>query len=317
MKVLVTDIGYGDTKYCYLDGKRQIRGKIPTLVSPLNSLTEQKGPGKTTSYRYGDKLYLIGTEARYANHVIISTTKDFLPNYSPLMVARVASSLSLDDTETPFDALIVSLSIRDWTMHDKMIEILSKFVVNNCLYRQKVEIFPQGLGIWVEAGSRDNIMIIDIGYNTVDVAVFVEGELNTDLSFAIRGFGAIRFISEIAEYINSRSDEEFTPNEICYILQQSDTFFERMGVSNEAKECAIDWFHTLWDRLNARESFRKALKYMDICISGGGARFAKLIELPSYVEIMDTEPEFANVNGFVKYIGAGTEIQKTIHETEE
>ena len=304
MRVLITDIGYGDTKYWYQSDEEHVKGKIPTLIAPVNRLVDQKGPGKKTSYRYGDKLYLVGDEARYASHIIMSTTKDFIPSYSPLMVARIASGLSLEEEESPFDLLVVSLSIKDWFLSNRMVEVLSKFVVNGCLFSQKVEVFPQGLGIWVEAGARDNIMIVDIGYNTVDVAVFVDGELNPDLSFAIRGFGAIKFISEIAEHLNSNSNEEFTPNEICYMLQKSDSFFERMGVKNEAKACAVDWFQVLWERLNARESFRKAALYMDICISGGGARFAKLIELPSYVEVMDTEPEFANVNGFAKFIAS-------------
>jgi len=297
MNILVSDIGYGDTKYIFLQNGNEIRGKIPTLVAPV--MKSSSDLGDKTSFCYGDRNYLVGPEAKFASYVIPTTTSDFLASYSPLLIARILKEL---DSPDGLDLLVVSLSLKDWSLRGKVEKVMTSFTVSNQTHTQEVKVFPQGLGIWVEAGRPSNIAIVDIGYNTIDVPVFMDGRINPELSFAIAGMGTTAFISEVTDFINTNFKEDFTPNEICHFMQIESQYFRKLGIADEINKRAVDWFSDVWERLNSRPAFRRVLKHMKILIAGGGARFSKGIEFEEGVEVFNKDPEFANVMGFAKEI---------------
>ena len=297
MNILVSDVGYGDTKYIFLRNGNEIRGKIPTLVAPvMKSLSEL---GEHSSFCYGGRNYLVGPEAKFASYVIPTTTSDFLPSYSPLLIARILKEL---DNPDGLDLLVVSLSLKDWRMKCEIEQVMGGFTVSNRTYSQEVKVFPQGLGIWVECGRPEDVAIVDIGYNTIDVPVFMSGRINRELSFAIAGMGTTAFISEITDFINTRFKEDFTPNEICHFMQTESPYFKKLGIADEIKSRSVEWFSDVWERLNSRPAFRKVVKHMEIIIAGGGARFAPGSTLEANVKVHDRDPEFANVTGFAKEI---------------
>ncbi len=296
MVILVSDIGYGDTKYILLRDGEEFRGKIPTLVAPVMKNTMDVG--EDSSLCYGGRHFLVGEEAKFANQVIPTTTRDFLPLYSPLLVSQI-----LRKHEVPgIDLLVASLSLKDWGLKQDLMKALENFTVSGQSHSQEVEVFPQGLGIWVECGRPDDVAIVDIGYNTVDVPVFVDGRINRGLSFAIAGLGTTAFISEITDYVNSNFKEDFTPNEICHFMQTDNVYFRKLGIEDEIRTRSMDWFGYVWERLTSRSTFRKVMKHMEVMIAGGGARFASSDLLEPNVRILETDPEFANVRGFAKEI---------------
>jgi len=297
MRILVSDIGYGDTKYIFLDGESESKGKIPTLVAPVMKSSYELG--ENSSLSYGGRNFLAGPEAKYASYVIPTTTREFLMSYSPLLVARVLREL---EEMGGIDLLVVSLSLKDWRMKNEIEKVTGNFTVSNRTYSQEVKVFPQGLGIWVECGRPENVAIVDIGYNTIDVPVFMDGRINRELSFAIAGMGTTAFISEVTDFVNSNFKEDFTPNEICHFMQTESPYFQRLGIVDEIKSRSVDWFNDVWERLTSRQAFRKVVKYMDVIIAGGGARFALEAALDANVKVFGQAPEFANVMGFAKEI---------------
>ena len=301
MVILVSDIGYGDTKYILLRDGEEFRGKIPTLVAPVMKTAVDLG--EDSSLCYGGRHYFVGEEAKFASYVIPTTTRDFLPLYSPLLVSEI-----LRQHDVPrLELLVVSLSLKDWGLKQDLVKAMENFTVSGQSHSQEVKVFPQGLGIWVECGRPDNVVIVDIGYNTIDVPVFVDGRINRGLSFAIAGMGTTAFISEITDFVNSSFKEDFTPNEICHFMQTDNVYFRKLGIADEIKSRSVDWFNDVWERLNSRPTFRKVIKHMDVIIAGGGAKFASSEILEPNVRILDRDPEFANVMGFAKEIKMGVE----------
>ncbi len=295
VKILVTDVGYGDTKYALVENGNNMQGKIPTLVAPI---VEPRGFGDSGCMSFGGRSFLVGEDARFAKYVIPTTTEEFLPTYSPLVLAKILKSKSPEGV----DLVVVSLSLRDWEKKNRLEKSVAGFTVSGTSFTQEVKVFPQGLGIWVDQGSPENAMVVDIGFNTVDVLIVVDGRPRKDLSFAISGMGTTAFLSDVTEFINRRAREDFTTNEVADLVQKKSPLLQRFGVLDEVKARAVNWFGDVWGRLLSRPVFSRGLKLLDtVVVAGGGARFIQ--SLPdSRVKVVKEEPEFANVRGFLAKI---------------
>ncbi len=297
MRILVTDIGYGDTKYVVIDGEEERRGKMPTLIAPV---VDTGGFGESAALSFGGREYLVGGDARFAGYVVPTTTEDFLVSYSPLILGRILMAEDLDGV----DAVVVSLSLRDWDKRVRLEKAVRSFTVSGRTFSHEVYVKPQGFGIWVDQGRPENAVIVDIGFNTVDVLMVVDGVAKREFSFAVAGLGTTAFISDVTEIVNRKAVQDFTPNEMAHLLQNDTGLLKKFGVVDEVAARKITWSKDLWSRLMSRPVFKKGLELLDVVIvAGGGARFFEGIR-DSRIRVVKDEPEFSNVRGFVRLIKA-------------
>jgi len=302
MKVLVFDPGYGDVKCAFVDtdSAEEMRlFKFPTLVTQARGgldFGERSGRGEII---WSGESWLVGEEAVRVGKVRDTTTNEFLKKYLSLLLGR-----ALLDVEDEVDEVVMAVSLYDWHRRNDFRQVAEKVTVNDQSFTHKVSLIPQGYGIWLECLAPGDGVIVDIGFRTVDVLVFVDGKPDGHRSFGIGGLGVRDFISDAAKLLSARSRVEFLPGEIAHFLQRNDPVFRRFGVEEEIRSKKEEWSARLWNTLTARDDFMRAMALAgSVVIAGGGARF--FIRPPSEeiaegidLQILKDEPKFANVRGF-------------------
>ena len=295
--ILAVDVGYGYTKYACGD----ILNKFPSAVAPVPAIT---GFGESRAYLYNGSRYLVGENALWSD-VISTRTEDFLINYSPLLIYHLLKKEGMESVST----LCVSLSIAEFsTRKDALASVCRRFTVNGETFEQDVKVYPQGLGIWVSSGSPENAVIVDIGFNTLDVLTMIEGEPRPEYSFSFSNRGVGVVTDAINGLINSRfPGSSLTPFMADSILMNGGRFrfFRREYDFSDFINRQRESFSSEVLSLVLSESrLKDILSYMDtFIIAGGGAHLISGTTADRYGFVIPEEPEFANVKGFL--IAAG------------
>ena len=299
MKVLVFDPGYGDVKCAFVDtgsGEGPRFFKFPTLVARARGGLDFGERGGEIFW--AGEGWLVGEEAARAGRVVSTTTDSFLERYLPLLLGRAL----LETGDEGVDEVVVAVSLHDWPRREVFERAAGRVMVNDRSFSHRVRLIPQGYGIWLEALSPWDGVVVDIGFRTVDVLVFVDGRPDGRRSFGMAGMGVVDFISEAARVLSARARVEFSPGEVAHFLQEGNPVVSRFGVSEELKSRAEEWSARLWSALAARDDFRRSMALLGrVVIAGGGARFfvkpedeAERVDM----QVLSEEPEFANVRGF-------------------
>jgi hypothetical protein len=312
--VLIVDIGYGDTKYLYLDEEGSVRkGKIPTAVVRLG---KEKIEGKFDALAtiskelvYNGTRYVVGEEALKEGIPLSTRRKDFIPTYAPLIIAKIFQRENLKGKSK----VVVSVAISDYTREhkEKIVQNLSRFMVNGNLFEFDVAVLPQGCGIYWDVfpeGNEGTVVVADIGFNTIDISVFENGRPIKEKLRGLPGYGTNRIIQNLAEKVSEEVGEPVSELEINRAVQSGG----KLKVYNREIPIA-DWFEEekevyaeeiiamietgpvgkLWRHAEAR------------IIAGGGGYF-----IPEQIRkekdvIVPEEPEFSNVRGFFNYFERG------------
>ncbi|MHB1680693.1 MAG: ParM/StbA family protein [bacterium] len=292
--VLSTDIGYSYTKYAY-DG---VLSKFPSIVSKAGSAD---CIGELKSYEYGGNRYNIGENA-FGNPNISTRTDDFLIKYSPLLLSHIFNKEDIRP-----DLICVSLSISEYKeKEEKLKDAVSKFIVNNEIYNQEVMVFPQGMGIWVSCGKPDNAVIIDIGYNTVDIFAVKDGAPSRDYSKGFPGVGTCILANNISQYIGSKFNGMFIPElEANKYLQDKKLKILRReyDLSEFIEDKKEDYSNTIINAILTTPEIKNIIDKTDnFIIAGGGAYYIRDDIKTKYKITIPDNPEYANVIGFLQAV---------------
>ena len=302
--LLATDIGYGDTKYGFLeDGKLTVK-KFPTAIARVT------GRDSFGDYieedneliAYQGKNYYVGSKAlNYPDRLIPTRTPDFNLTYSPLILYKIFKQEDLKPR-----MVSLSLSIGEFKRKkESMKKICSKFLVNGEYFEQEIFVFPQGIGIWKVAGSPQNAIIIDIGHNTVDVLSIKSGAPDRELSFGIDNMGTSNIATEIRNFIFQKFNELITEHEAKEILSTGKFTLYRKEipltemVEDLKKEYSEKVLNSILQHTSLKEFFKRAEK---VILAGGGAYFFSKETQKEYGIEIPPRPEFANTEGFFQIL---------------
>ena len=291
--ILSTDIGYSYTKYA-ADG---VLSKFPSIVSRAAGADYI---GESTDYEYNGDRYNVGDI--YGNPNIPTRTDDFLTKYSPLLLFHIFNKENIRP-----DLICVSLSISEYKEKEvKLKNAVSKFIVNNEFYNQEVMVFPQGMGIWVAAGKPDNAVIIDIGYNTVDIFAVKNGTPSRDYSKGFPGIGTCILANNISQYLSQKFNGMFIPElEANIYLQDKKAKIHRQvcdlaGFIEDKKE---DYSETIINAILTAPEIKNIIDKTDnFIIAGGGAYYIQDDIKAKYNITIPDKPEYANVTGFLQAV---------------
>lgn len=300
----IIDVGYGDTKYALLDGERVEYGKIPSMVTRVSGTSRDFGGfGEKKSISYGDGSYLVGELARFLGMSRSTLSSDFLLRFSPVLIGAIYLRHDVREVKE----LYVSLSLKDFDLGDRLIERLKSIAVNDRTYtHDRVSIYAQGIGIWCAFGSPENAVVVDIGFNTVDVVVVDAGQPVREFSDGIAGLGAVSFLSKAATVLSQQMGTEFSAQEVGYLLQKEDGLLQRIGIEEEVRHLAAEWTEILWEQLMSMPHFKRIAVYRnEILVGGGGAYFFKPDRMDRRIKVLFERPEFGNVSGFVESLRDG------------
>lgn len=291
--ILAVDVGYGYTKYAY----GGILGRFPSAVANVPVLT---GVGESSVYRFNGSYYLVGEEAGWSD-VIPTRTEDFLVNYSPLLIYHLFKKEHIGSVST----LCVSLSISEFdSKKERLASVCRSFAVNGEAFTQNVRVYPQGLGIWVSSGSPNNALIVDIGFNTLDVLTMIDGQPRPEYSFSFSNRGAGVVADAVNGLINAKFPGSFlTPFMADSIIANGGKFkfFRReYDFSDFIGRQKKIFAEGVLSAVLSESRLKDILSYIDeFIIAGGGAYFIPLETADRYGFTIPENPEFANVKGFL------------------
>ena len=288
MRVLGIDIGFGSVKV-YSD---ELEYKFPTAVAymPDDEVMEVE------KINVGGRYFVVGKDVKYvANYKIeIPGVKDLI-RWSGVFLKYVLDKFG------EFDVIVSGLP-PNAKRHVSEFEAVLKSVSRDA----KIKVLPQGAGILYDVVNRDaslgEVMVVDIGYNTVDclVAEKVDGVWKKKRGITIEGFGVMKAVSFMRELFSSRMgllknwsvSRLVDAFEVGYIVIDGD----RVDLSGYKAEAVKRYEEVLVSRLKAElgDDFR-GIEH--VVLAGGGAYYVGEKHFGKKV-IIPEKPEFSQARGY-------------------
>jgi len=272
--ICVMDPGYGNFKFWevnHLTG-RELGQIQPSVISKVPDWEYEKlnGIGKSACVTWRGERYLAGTIALSYGMNVPSLSKGWLEELACPVFAMACVHKDVED-------LYVMLSPADWDLKSRIEANLREAVPFN------ISFAIQGTGIWLEAKHPAKAVVIDVGFNTVDVLMVIEGAPVRELCFALKECGLVSFL------------EKLTKDDPVHLARRLED-----GDQELAEKVRNYYFNWLFQKLEARTEWRKKPAGLKMIFGGGGAYFIPP-ELADKV-IVPKQPELANARGFARYV---------------
>lgn len=308
-KVLGIDIGFGDVKIIYgtSDGNILKKFKFPSMVAVTSKsayvsdsrIFDYKG----YSYYIGDNAFSSPTE----NQIDITEYKN-LEYFAPLLLGYALSEIN----EIP-DIIVSGLSKAQIQFSGNFKKGLQLFAVNDKQYKfENVFVLPQGAGSKLcidkygdnfpheqsEFSGKTTFVGIDIGFNTLDMFMVVDGKTSPTLFEGIENEGIMKIARLVADKVKTDHGRDVTLQEAKQIIS-SGAYKLRGTVHNYSdfikatkKEYLIGLLKLIENR------YGKIVDKCDfISLSGGGSIIFKNTE-DNFIKVPKTAHEFYNALGF-------------------
>lgn len=279
------DTGFGHTKYALYSNEKSYKlGKFPSVVAINDGDKEDKN---SNVHIFDNKLYYVGDTAlkQDPNNIKEIVTYDTLEQYAPILIAEIArmEKLNLKDIESI--GLGLSPSHKDNITRFK--KRTQKFEINHQNYEFKnVSIIPQGFGavcamkeFWKNRKMHEpnDYITIDIGFNTMDIILVYDKEIqkdriNKDNSFENKG--VIRIAKIIQKHIKKEFKKEITLKEslAIFLLKQYKLRGETYPLDELIVQVQLDYTKEIMEFLEQKYS-NEFDKLDSVCFIGGGGYF--------------------------------------------
>jgi len=315
--VLSVDVGYGDVKA--FGGVKKV--KFPSAIAPYSFGGSERPHddffySKEKVYHFDGDDYLLGEMALLDENCKTSRSQEFIEKYSPLFVYAVMERLNMlkKDGENEIDRLAVGIPLTTFvspaaeSFKKRYKEKLKKFVVDNNLVKVKeVDVFAQGHGIYIDyltANKKsidETVLVVDIGFNTVDILAVVKGTPRKKGSTTLRNRGVIKVVSNLREYIKEAYGIEVSEQGVKDILNKGGfkLYGNFVDLGEKIESIVKDYSEWLFNEIKSQKD--EFLQSADkLIVAGGGAYYVKNAIPEEYrgFVFIPQEPEFANARGY-------------------
>lgn len=322
MSKLGLDIGFGDVKIAipYRRGDRVgIRTvKFPTAIGRVKHGIVDLGIKGCKEYVYEGNPYYLGVDALYCQDTFDTRDRDFLVKYSPLLAFKSLENMRPQDRNNDL-VLCVGIPLGYFKQYKgKVSRVLSKMSVNDQVITPRtIDVRAQGQGVYFDyifdnSGRLDpakkhvNTLILDIGFNTVDILGIVDGQPSIEWSDMLTKEGISRICEDLKLYIKKEYNVEESDQRVCQALELRKIAI--YGKTHDLSEIVNKLTQSYTERFiqNIRSSkWSDFLARTDkLILAGGGAYYVADSFRQAYPENfvhVSPMPEFANARGFLKY----------------
>ncbi len=262
---------------------------IKSLVS-----TEENILGSKIILEYDDQRLIIG-EGEFETELNKSSKENFLP----LLITGIA--LSSKDT---FNQVVCGLPINQYKRNKKTIEDLIsenkiKTIKINGKAREIIitdfKVYPEGIGAYYSLDFNEDVILVDIGGRTTDIAYICNNKHHTSSTVAV---GTMNIYKEIADKLNS--DYSLNLN-----LQMVDRITERGNLKVDNKDIDLRFITSIlkrnFSKIKEDLDFNFPARTEKIILVGGGAKlFIKAFKRRYENSDLSNNPIFANSIGYKK-----------------
>lgn len=305
--LIAIDIGYGDIKV-FLKDKDGIDSyfKFTNAVSFAGNTSVNYNQNALEVFTYNDLEYVVGDDALW-NKPFVARRYQYLHEHAPLLLYKALKMAKISPNDKI--KLITGLSLKDWSKAAEFGQRLSNFFVNGEHYSiapEDIYIVPQGKGVYIDYKKSQKIIndcfaIVDIGYNTFDFLVFMNGSPIPNKNYA-NTLGVSNLVTELQKYLTKEfSNVTFSEQEVKTILFNKHV---RIGAQTYDLSLPIKKEIIKYSKMLQNEILEKnedmINKVFKVIISGGGAYLLKEedVQIFDHQDYSNTPYEFANVRGY-------------------
>ena len=319
------DVGYGDVK-TLVDFNGQIKSfKFPTAIAYAGEGFALGGFGAETQiseYKYRDRTYRVGQPALNCPEIFSTKDISFLLSYAPLLIYVALEqtakkySMSLIELAETEKQLCVGLPLANWEKYrSEFTDALTDFEVSgDHIHFDTIEILAQGQGVLVDYALDDsgsekeergssNLLIVDIGFNTVDVLCVEKGVCSKQWSDMIEGGGICRICDAVNKHLQ-KSEVYLSEQAVKEVLFEKELsiYGQKKDYSTVIRNASEAYTDMLEQEIRSKWSsfLQKAHK---LILAGGGAYYVGKFNgySPGFVYTPNL-PEYCNARGFTKYL---------------
>jgi plasmid segregation protein ParM len=320
------DVGFGDVKIVANivddEGRETIAHlKYPTAIAYakdgiIGDLAEQE------EYEFDGRTFVVGNTALQSQNVFATRGIEFLLTYSPLLAYKAMAgilqpaSLRLPDLLSAKKRLCLGIPLAYYGKRHELQRRFSAYNVSgNTVEFDHIEVRAQAQGILFdymldEHGSpliervNQNVLVLDIGFNTVDVLAVIEGRPNREWSGMLENAGICRVCKDLKTYLQKELSFNLCEQVVKNALQKGR--ISLYGASRDLStyirkttEAYSDWLSR-----EVQSGWDAFIKRADrLIIAGGGAYYVHDLRrnYPERFVLVPDESEYSNAWGFLKF----------------
>lgn len=268
--------------------------------------------GENTFYEYNGEKLVIGTSSQTEDSFSTTDFK-FLKQYGPLAIFHIIKKLGLLDYIDDLE-LKLGLALIDWNKRLEFLEAIKNISckdsfgnVFNISFKHIV-LYTQGQGCASYFVMCDNngvypgtFIVIDIGYNTINLLYFENGKPVATRSKPLPGHGISTIIKPFKTFLESLTSMNFSEAEAISIFisgRMNIHGIEKVEVTNEITRLKGQFIQKLMKQLMVSE--KKGLAMADVVLfSGGGSYYIKDAKFPPNFKFNSKGVhEYENVLGY-------------------
>jgi plasmid segregation protein ParM len=304
VKMLGIDVGFGDVKVVWIEEGNFKYLKVPTAVkyAPESSDFAQDA----SLYTFNSRDYIVGESAVYG--AFSTRSFDFLKRYTGLFVNHVLKTLGFNE-----NTIGVGLPLTWYSLKDEFLKELCQTVVDGQKLDINPTLFPQAVGILLDYrlditgqtknDTGKNGIIMDIGFNTVDVLCFENGTAVRSDSSTLDKFGISKIINELTDSIQRKYTVSLSEQEGKEVFRNGyiTIYGHKQDISEQIRNITEKYFDELMHKIHS--GWESRLQRADVLILAGGGAICLKDYLPSnYSKLihMPEQPEFSNARGYLK-----------------
>jgi len=305
MNIVAVDIGYGRVKLY----NSQIKFSYPSYL--VKYTPSDISFFATPDYiEVNDNKFYVGEDAYTMGKLIPLIGENFhgSDEWKALLGYALYRYFQEKGGYNDIDLLVLGLPLNQYNEERKQkIKYIKSITasVNDQSFSVKVKdivVLPQGAGaVMLYQDKYDSMAIIDIGYYTIDLALFLDGKFvfSRSLSF---NFGIHELYKNVAKKISKKFNYRPDYKKIEEIVKTKKVKIKgaEQKVDDLIDECKLNYCFDLVNMIKDEweDSQKEAEKMLFI---GGGAEIIKDI-LPADPQFLVPEnPAFANALGYMKY----------------
>ena len=320
------DVGFGDVKIVTNivddEGRETIALlKYPTAIAYakdgiIGDLAEQE------EYEFNGRTFVVGSAALQSQNVFATRGIEFLLTYSPLLAYKAIAgieqpaSLHLPDLLSAKKRLCLGIPLAYYPKRHELQRGLSAYNVSgNTIQFDNIEVRAQGQGILFDYMLDDhgrplsdrinqNVLVLDIGFNTVDVLAVIEGRPNREWSGMMKDAGICRICEDLKTYLQKEFNFNLCEQVVKDVLQKGHVSL--YGASMDLSTCIRKTTEAYSDWLSreVNSGWDGFLKRADrLIIAGGGAYYVRNLrhKYPEQFVLVPDDSEYSNAWGFLKF----------------
>ncbi|ADL53197.1 ParM/StbA family protein [Clostridium cellulovorans] len=256
--------------------------------------TEENLLGSKIKIEFDNKTFYIG-EGNRDTELDKASKESFLP----LLYSAIALS-----SPAQYNKVVVGLPINQYKSRKAEIENKiskesnKKIILNDkerTLTITEFKVYPEGVGAYQSLDSEEDMIIIDIGGRTTDIAYIFNGELKTTSTVNV---GTLNIYKNIADQLNSKFSIDIDVEKAEKIIKQG-----YLSIDNKTVDISFvsSVLRENFMKIKADLDFKFSAHTEKLMLTGGGAALFHKAFVNRYEDISIMQnPVLANVRGFKK-----------------